>query len=69
MVHVRFEGRSYDVAENQVNINKGMNDTQIKERLAQYFRRKLKSLFRLYRRSTSQWRFNYTSRGSLRLSI
>ncbi|WP_348539855.1 MULTISPECIES: hypothetical protein [Spirulina sp. CCY15215] len=37
MVHVRFEGRSYDVAEGQINIKTGMNDTQVKERLAQYF--------------------------------
>lgn len=37
MVHVRFEGRSYDVAERQANIKTSMNDTQVKERLAQYF--------------------------------
>ena len=37
MVHVRFEGRSYDVSERQLNITNGMNDTQIKERLAQHF--------------------------------
>ncbi|MEM9539300.1 MAG: hypothetical protein AAGA60_07285 [Cyanobacteria bacterium P01_E01_bin.42] len=37
MVHVRFEGRSYDVAERQAHVNTGMNDTQVKERLAQYF--------------------------------
>ena len=37
MVHVRFEGRSYDVSENHVQITKGMQDHQVKERLAQYF--------------------------------
>ncbi|NES83591.1 MAG: hypothetical protein F6K10_20485 [Moorea sp. SIO2B7] len=37
MVHVRFEGRSYDVTERQLNITTGMNDTQVKERLAQHF--------------------------------
>ena len=37
MVHVRFEGHSYDVAERQLNITTGMNDIQIKEQLAQHF--------------------------------
>ncbi|MGK7876108.1 MAG: hypothetical protein AB4426_23260 [Xenococcaceae cyanobacterium] len=37
MVHVRFEGRSYDVTERQLNIDTGMNDTQVKEHLAQHF--------------------------------
>ena len=37
MVHIRFEGRSYDVSENQLNLAAEMNDTQIKERLAQHF--------------------------------
>ena len=37
MVHVRFEGRSYDMTENQLNISLEMNDNQIKERLSQYF--------------------------------
>ncbi len=37
MVHVRFEGRSYDITENQAKIQTGMNDNQIKESLAQYF--------------------------------
>ena len=37
MVHVRFEGRSYDVPETQVNITTGMNDNQIKECLSRYF--------------------------------
>lgn len=37
MVHVRFEGRSYDIAEGQLNVTTGMNDTAIKQRLAQHF--------------------------------
>jgi hypothetical protein len=37
MVHVRFEGRSYDVTENQLNLTTRMSDTQVKERLAQHF--------------------------------
>lgn len=37
MVHVRFEGRSYDLAENAIGLTTAMSDNQIKERLAQYF--------------------------------
>lgn len=37
MVHIRFEGRSYDVAENQLGIVPGMGEKAIKERLAQHF--------------------------------
>ncbi|MGA9378649.1 MAG: hypothetical protein WBV73_07750 [Phormidium sp.] len=37
MVHIRFEGRSYDLTERQLNVTAGMNDTAIKERLAQHF--------------------------------
>jgi hypothetical protein len=37
MVHVRFEGRSYDFAEGEVGIVAGMSDAQIRERLAQRF--------------------------------
>ncbi len=37
MVHIRFEGRSYDIAEAQLGVTAGMNDTAIKERLAQHF--------------------------------
>ncbi|MBW4577378.1 MAG: hypothetical protein KME08_19100 [Aphanothece sp. CMT-3BRIN-NPC111] len=36
MVHVRFEGRSYDITENQLGVTAGMNDTAVKERLAQH---------------------------------
>jgi len=37
MVHIRFEGRSYDLAENHLGVTAVMNDTAIKERLAQHF--------------------------------
>lgn len=37
MVHIRFEGRSYDVTESQLGVTAGMNDSTIKERLAQHF--------------------------------
>lgn len=37
MVHIRFEGRSYDITERQLNLKTGMNDAQIKESLAQHF--------------------------------
>lgn len=37
MVHIRFEGRSYDLVENQLGVTAVMNDTAIKERLAQHF--------------------------------
>lgn len=36
MVHIRFEGRSYDLAERQLNVTANMNDGAIKERLAQH---------------------------------
>lgn len=36
MVHVRFEGRSYDMTETQLGVTAGMNDTAVKERLAQH---------------------------------
>ena len=37
MVHIRFEGRSYDVAEEQLGITSTLNEGVIKERLAQHF--------------------------------
>ena len=36
MVHIRFEGRSFDINEHQLGVTTGMNDTAIKERLAQH---------------------------------
>lgn len=37
MVHIRFEGRSYDLTENQLGVTPGMSDMVVKERLAQHF--------------------------------
>jgi hypothetical protein len=37
MVHIRFEGRSYDMQEGQISLNASMNDGAIKQRLAQHF--------------------------------
>jgi hypothetical protein len=37
MVHIRFEGRSYDLTENQLGISVGMSDKAVKERLATHF--------------------------------
>ena len=37
MVHIRFEGRSYDLAEDQLGIWAGMSDKVIQERLANHF--------------------------------
>lgn len=36
MVHIRFEGQSFDVAESQLGITNGMNDKILKERLANH---------------------------------
>jgi hypothetical protein len=36
MVHIRFEGRSIDLLETQVGISVEMNDSAIKERVAQH---------------------------------
>jgi hypothetical protein len=36
MVHIRFEGRSFDLAENTLNITNQTSDTAIKERLGQH---------------------------------
>jgi len=36
MVHIRFEGRSYDITEAQLDISPGMNDTAVKGRVAQH---------------------------------
>ena len=37
MVHIRFEGRSYDMNERHLGLTAGMNDAAVKERLAQHF--------------------------------
>lgn len=36
MVHIRFEGRSYDVTENQLGLSPNMDDTAIKQCLARH---------------------------------
>ncbi|OKH40116.1 hypothetical protein NIES2119_04110 [[Phormidium ambiguum] IAM M-71] len=36
MIHIRFEGRSYDLTERQLNVIPSMNDIAIKQRLAQH---------------------------------
>ena len=37
MVHIRFEGRSYDVSEQQLDLNGKTDDRAIKQRVAQHF--------------------------------
>jgi len=37
MVHVRFEGRSYDIPEAQLGVATGMSDRAVKQRVAQHF--------------------------------
>jgi hypothetical protein len=37
MVHIRFEGRSYDLTERQLDLMAGMGDDEIRERLARHF--------------------------------
>jgi hypothetical protein len=36
MVHVRFEGRSFDIAEAKLGIAANASDTAVKERLSQH---------------------------------
>ncbi|OWY63908.1 hypothetical protein B7486_50290 [cyanobacterium TDX16] len=36
MVHIRFEGRSLDVTEAQLEITAGMNDVGVKERVSRH---------------------------------
>ncbi|MGL4619277.1 hypothetical protein [Chroococcidiopsis sp.] len=36
MVHIRFEGRSLDVTEAQLNITAGMNDLAVKNRVSRH---------------------------------
>ncbi|GAB4535166.1 MAG: hypothetical protein Tsb0014_21920 [Pleurocapsa sp.] len=44
MVHIRFEGRSYDIEEDRLQIASAMNDNQIKEKVAQHFDVRIASL-------------------------
>lgn len=37
MVHIRYEGRSVELSEAQLNVNAGMSDAEIKERVARRF--------------------------------
>ncbi|HEX8707999.1 MAG TPA: hypothetical protein VF723_07035 [Pyrinomonadaceae bacterium] len=37
MVHVRFEGRSFDLTERQLDLKGEMSDAEVKQRLAQHF--------------------------------
>lgn len=43
MVHIRFQGRSYDMTQSQIGLDLGMSDVAIKERLAQHFDVNVKS--------------------------
>lgn len=36
MIHIRFEGRSYDVSERHIDVKNSMSDPQIKQKIAQY---------------------------------
>jgi hypothetical protein len=36
MVHIRFEGRSYDVAETQIGITAQMSNVAVKEQVARH---------------------------------
>jgi len=37
MVHVRFEGRSYDLDEREIGVRAGMDDEQVKGHIARHF--------------------------------
>ena len=37
MVHIRYEGRSVDVAEAQLRVRAQMSDAEIRERVARHF--------------------------------
>ena len=37
MVHVRFEGKSYDLQDARLGVQSGYDDQQIKAQLARYF--------------------------------
>jgi hypothetical protein len=44
MVHIRYDGRSVDVREEQLRVNAGMTDREIKEQVARHFDLGLKQL-------------------------
>ena len=37
MIHIRYEGRSLNVKEQELNVHAGLNDQTIKERIARHF--------------------------------
>lgn len=37
MVHIRYEGRSVDVGEQQLGVHAGMNDREIRQQVARHF--------------------------------
>ncbi|MEO1374478.1 MAG: hypothetical protein AAFW70_09220 [Cyanobacteria bacterium J06635_10] len=37
MIHIRFEGRSYDMQKSELGLSEDVNDSVIKQRLAQHF--------------------------------
>ncbi len=37
MVHIRYDGRSVDVREEQLRVHAGMTDREIKEQVARHF--------------------------------
>ncbi|MGD1913071.1 MAG: hypothetical protein ACFB2X_20155 [Rivularia sp. (in: cyanobacteria)] len=37
MVHIRFEGRSYDIQKSELGLSGDISDSAIKQRLAQHF--------------------------------
>jgi hypothetical protein len=43
MVHIRYDGRSYDLVEAHVGVAAQMSDIEIKQRLAQHFDVSLRS--------------------------
>lgn len=44
MVHIRFEGQSFDIAQSKLKITAQMNDLTVKQRVAEYLEVKDKSL-------------------------
>lgn len=37
MIHVRFEGRSFDLQEKKLGLKAGFSDAEVREQLARYF--------------------------------